>query len=357
MGDQHLLARAGGVLVKPRPGRIGWASFVDSNMVFRQRPRYLKAMFQDLCLRRIGPTRLLRTGKGPSVMLDPGGSPVLAHSLVIELSRNAEKAKAHVRQLADDALKESPEPEFRVEGSVYSACNEGAATWGHWIGHNLPRAMLFLEHVPDGRIIVPEAYMAKASSFLDLMARAGIESSKIVAAPHRCSMLLDDCALIDLPYHEGVFHPILAEKIRHLQPAATHGNNQRHFVPRNSSDRSISNADDIDRVHAQYNVSKAAIDVTSLASQVAAWSSCSTMIGILGSDLSNMAIGRPESVCSITPHWFGDIFFYGLAAILDVEWNEYYCGTKVALREPVHRSTFMVNANDYGAFLKWCLGN
>ncbi|WP_198005143.1 hypothetical protein [Synechococcus sp. WH 5701] len=111
--------------------------------------------------------------------------------MVVALRHNSEASQIHVLKLAGDAVAEPIEAEIRVEGPAFSICNEGAGTWGHFIGHNLPRAMLFLQHVPHGRIIVPEAYLTKNKTFLELLFRAGIALSQIVPAPHRCILHLD----------------------------------------------------------------------------------------------------------------------------------------------------------------------
>jgi hypothetical protein len=356
MPDSKVISRGQDVITAPTRGCIAWSSQVGNSLVFRQRPKYLKAYFDDLYIRRIGPAKLLRTGKASSVLTDLDYNAIHAHSLAVELKYNLASAQSRVDRLASDAMIDTDLPEIRIEGPAYSVCNEGAATWGHWIGHNLPRAMLFLQHVPHGRVIIPEAYTTRSKTFGELLFRAGISPSQIVSAPHRCSMIIEDCALVDLPYLNGVFHPILADQIKLLSSSHSSSPPQRKYMPRSSSDRAITNSEELDAIHEEYQIQKASSDYSTLVTQVSAWSDCSVMVSVLGSDLTNMAIGRPEAVCSITPYWFGDIFFYGLSSILGIQWNELYCGTMDTHREPEHRSTFRVQAKEYKEFLKWFLG-
>lgn len=356
-GQQKLLAKAMLVQVPSSRGRIGWDSATSSTTVYNQRKAKLCFEFPDIYLRTSKRSTLYRTYGVSSVVCNEFSEPLLAHSLIFELYRNIPNTLSLLgSDLAKHLAKSKNHPVISIDEQIcLPLCNEGSGTWGHWVGHNLPRALMFAELCPDGLIIIPKSYLGSFSSFGQLLMKY-IPKERLFLAPDNAVIKIKDCASIDLPYQDGVFHPLLAEHIMRLSITANNASNSRKYVRRSGPRRSVVNNREFEDLLKSFTFEPTTIDVGCLDSQIKSWSSCKVMMSILGSDMVNMALTRPEEVCAITPHWFGDIFFYGLASVLGIEWHEYYGGLIVEEKTPIHASSFKIDINDMQRFLEYAIG-
>jgi hypothetical protein len=177
-----------------------------------------------------------------------------------------------------------------------------------------------------------------------------------LAAPDNAIIQIQNCVSIDLPYANGVFHPLLTEQIKKLSMKSSSPAIYRKYIKRPGPSRSIANHDSLDILLEQFQIQPVSINIRDVNSQIQAWSNCEIMLGILGSDIVNMALSDPKSVCAITPHWFSDIFFYGLASALGLGWNEYYGGDICEEKSPLHASSFSIDIDGFRRYLEYALG-
>jgi hypothetical protein len=214
--------------------------------------------------------------------------------------------------------------------------------------------LLFLEHFPEGRVVVPQGYREGAfATCREVLGWAGVDDASLIFADPWRDIEADHVVLIDLPYAGGVPHPWVVERyaaLRGERAPGPSGNGRTYFL-RGAPNREIENHQHLAPTLERFGFSTADVGSRPLADQVHAWKGAQDAMAILGSDMTNMLLAPPERLLSISPHWFGDHFFYGLAAALGVEWSELICGRIVREREPRHRSSFEVDPEDFAAFL------
>lgn len=277
---------------------------------------------------------------------------IIDHSLVVSLHPDQ---SSQISSRWTQATTSAPILKRRiVDGPIYIAYNEGSGTWGHWVVHNLPRVLIFLDKVQDGRVILPKSYLGvRYCACLELLVRFGVESDRIVFLGEDEELITSEVWVIDLPYHNGLPHPIVFDQFKSLQ----HRNLLRTKVDRGAitfikreNRREIANWTEVERFLNDRS-SQIVTKVGTLDEQIEAWSATEAVSGILGSDLTNMVLGNSRRVFVITPSWFGDRFFFGLAAGLGIEWNEMVCDDNqlVERREPMHASSFRVDLSDLEA--------
>lgn len=232
----------------------------------------------------------------------------------------------------------------KVEGPIYIAQNEGSGTWGHWLVHNLPRVILFLRKVPNGRVVIPDDYRSERyKSCLQLLEKFDVGLDKLIFLRRSEILLAESVFLIDIPYINGSAHPVVFDLYAEIRCKKGLSNSDRTFINRTAGTRKISNFNDVDPILRRngFNISS---ELGGLEDQISLWNNSKVISGVLGSDLTNMLFGDVDQLYVITPEWFGDRFFYGLAASLGIEWNELVCSNEYLsdLREPKHLSSFMV---------------
>lgn len=251
-----------------------------------------------------------------------------------------------------------------LEGQVFWCMNEGSSTWGHWLVHNLPRALLFLEHYPYGRIAVPHAYFSeRLRNFGETLAAAGITSDRVVLVDRMADYQVERPVFLNNLYTSGVPHPKALEYLRGIRDLvlrkqamdavgrASENIKGGVFVERIAKNREIQNFADVRPILEEKGINIRQNGKLSVAEQVVLWNASEFVVGVTGSDLTNMALGNVARIFALTPRWFGDRFFFGLAAALGIEWNELSCSKIAEERKPKHRSSFVVDPEALARFL------
>lgn len=268
------------------------------------------------------------------------------HSLVASLHPNLSN---NIESAWRQALEQPHDLQMvEVDGPVYIAENEGSGTWGHWLVHNLPRVVMFFRTIPNGRIVVPEDYKTgRYETCLQLLDKFGIGLDRLIFLKRTECLSANSVWLIDLPFSNGVTHPMVFDLYSELRESIKSPNNadesEAVFLRRSADSRKISNWNRVRPVVEEVGF-RISSDVGTLEDQISLWQNAEMVSGVLGSDLTNMLLGNVKQLFVITPQWFGDNFFYGLAAALGIEWNELVCpnGSLTELRDPKHRSSFNV---------------
>lgn len=341
-----LLLRAITEVFHPRIG-------ISAGPAIKGRPPSYRTAFPDMFLTRLSGVTRYSPSWHHAMTLD--GNVVTDHSLVAALQPEL-TAKIRERQLAAITA-DLPLTDVPIDGPVYIGTNEGAGTWGHWLVHNLPRVMLFLRSVPDGRVVLPHGYkVGRYRACLELLHLFGFTEERFVFLKDSEVARSSNVHLIDLPYVDGMAHPVVFEIYRNLrqQTAMTHTTARHHaiFLRRALEKREIANWPEVLPLLDRKNF-HVVTTIGSIDEQIAVWTAARVVSGVLGSDLTNMLLGNAERLFVITPQWFGDRFFYGLAAGLGIEWNEMVCDDTclAVLRDPKHASSFNVTPDKMEEFL------
>lgn len=349
----RILSESRKVRSTPRLGRISMDQSCPSRLVDQLRPHQIQVDLERICLWEAGEVTFRANG---NVVSNAEGV-ILDNSLIFSLhpERSDEVFEKALRQIDSH---ESDVPIRKVDGQNYIACNEGSGTWGHWLVHNVPRIMLFLEAYPDGRVVVPKSYFGTGihGTCGQLLEVLGYHRDRFVLVSPDQVLRLEHVVLIDLPYRKGIAHPLAIELLQNIGEkvrSSVHGASKESvtFVQRLGDDRrDIANRRQLFEVLKAKGVSIYRCSL-SLESQVDVWCNSRAMTGVLGSDFANMVFGGAERLLVITPAWFGDNFFFGLASQLGKEWNEVFCGQMMEKREPIHASSFVLDIDLYGAEL------
>lgn len=299
------------------------------------RSELLVASFPDLSVWRLPGARFYPLAGNAVVAKD---TLYLDGSISVSLDRKYFESISSAQEAALAAPVERSVVE--LHGPVFLACNEGSGTWGHWVIHTLPRVLMFLDIFPDGRVIVPAAYFGSLSSFGDLLQVFGVKERAIPVSGD-VEVRIEDLIFVDLPYKDGLPHPIALDLLRSLRGQVAGANRGLFFNRTNAKKRNIENIEEVGALVGEHGVVPVDNGRLALDDQMTLWGSSLAATGVLGSDFTNMVFGV-QRVLSLTPAWFGDYFFYGLAASLGIEWNEVQCGAVGETRSPLHASSFYV---------------
>lgn len=98
-------------------------------------------------------------------------------------------------------------------------------------------------------------------------------------------------------------------------------------------------------------------DEIPLRAQIDLWQSYDLVIAALGSDLTSMVYARRGTrVLALSPHWFGDCFFFELSVAAGVGWYELRCGDMAERDEGAVRfSSFNIDVDLLDSALAWLL--
>lgn len=227
--------------------------------------------------------------------------------------------------------------------------NEGGGTWGHFLIQNLPKAVLFLERFPAGKVAIPAGLATVGqSSFADALVAAGVRPEQIIPLEAHVSYFFEEVFLVDPIYDFSAHipHPFALEIFDSIAMKAASGLAPNIFVERTGlpPERCISNQADIDTILARHAVEKVSAGVTTFQKQVSIWKSAEVGITTLGSDFTNIVFCQPNTnILSLSPDWFGDAFFYHIAIVKGLIWNELRCGHMTTAAKIPHRSNFLVD--------------
>lgn len=152
-------------------------------------------------------------------------------------------------------------------------------------------------------------------------------------------------------------HPVVFEIFSELRAKSNLLEGDRDvfgFINRAYGTRNINNQSEVCQVLEKYNCQPFTSD-GSLNDQISFWRKNKAIFAVLGSDLTNMIFTNDTRIFSITPRYFGDLFFYGLAAGLGLEWNEMTFNEDkiVEFRNPRHKSSFNIDPNDLESFIQF----
>ena len=124
-------------------------------------------------------------------------------------------------------------------------------------------------------------------------------------------------------------HPQLLELMRLDSTPADPTNipDEAIFIERATKYRGIENGEDVKKILKSFGIKSRALGTENLTDQISAWKGAKLIISTLGSDLTNIIFANANAdVLSLTPEGFGDKFFFELAALKNVFWNELFCG-------------------------------
>jgi hypothetical protein len=225
--------------------------------------------------------------------------------------------------------------------------NEGSLTWGHFVVQNLPRALLYLQRFPDGKLVLPRFLLDPNENYIQLLKKLGVSVSQIIPVDAEKSYRFRELVLVDFLYDFGRQIPrpptlaLLSPHRRERPDVALSG---AVFIERTSwTGRAIANQIEIDALLERYEIPKVSLGELPLEKQLDVWSRSKLIIATLGSDLTNILFASPGvRLLVLSPHWFHDNFFYHLAVLLGLQWNELRCGTEVETK-PHHKSPFCVD--------------
>lgn len=232
--------------------------------------------------------------------------------------------------------------------------NEGGGTWGHYVVQNFPKVLLFRQHFPAGKIVLPAPHTHRQhSNFARMFDVYGIPPDHLLPVERGTSYRFRELVLIDFLYDfpRQAPHPFVIDALAcfadtSLYPRPSSDTTRGVFVTRAEGRgmRAIANQSDLDPVLAARGLAKRQLGLAALQEQILCWQSHDLIVGTLGSDLTNIVFGRAGSrILAVSPDWFGDMFFYNLAIAKGMQWNELRCGSIVEEVAERHRSSFRVD--------------
>ncbi len=235
------------------------------------------------------------------------------------------------------------------DDTVLISHHEGGHTWGHYLCQSLPRILLFLDTFPTAKIAVPAWHAEGARGFGEALALYAVPLERLAVIEadtvycFKRAILLDYLFNFELSAPHPQVLPLLRRPPSH-QSALRHG--AAAFIKRAAdASRAIGNADDVEGIMQRLEIPSFITGELTLADQIEIWQGHDLVIATLGSDLANIVYARPGTkLLVLSPHWFGDAFFFEHAVAAGVHWYELRCG-EMAVRDPAEErnSTFTVD--------------
>ena len=257
----------------------------------------------------------------------------------IELAYSPGSALPTVARRCAEAIASSAaapfDEQFR-DDTVLISHHEGGHTWGHYLAQSVPRMLLFLEAFPAGKVAVPTWHAEGAPGFGEALAFYNIPPERVVPIDAATVYRFKQAVLLDFLFNFEATapHPKMLPLLRSLLPGnnAAPAANAAAFIKRRAdASRAIGNERAVDELMARHGIQVFGPDELPLQAQIDLWQSHDLLIATLGSDLTNMVYARPGTrVLVLSPHWFGDSFFFELSAAVGVRWYELRCGEMVA---------------------------
>jgi hypothetical protein len=210
--------------------------------------------------------------------------------------------------------------------------NEGGGTWGHFIVQNLPRALLYLANFPDGKIVLPRDHaFSEASNFCLSLRRLGVPQERLLPVDRVGRYQFRELILVDFLYDfpKQVPHPLALDLLAApLGAPTTPRDAGALFLQRiPETRRCIENVSDLEGVLSKHGVRGLMHGKQHFSGQVEAWQGSDLIVATLGSDLTNIVFGKEGTrILALSPDWFEDSFFYNLAIMKGMQWNELRCG-------------------------------
>jgi capsular polysaccharide biosynthesis protein len=230
--------------------------------------------------------------------------------------------------------------------------HEGGGTWGHYLVQSIPRMLLFLNAFPSGKIAIPMWHAQGANGFGEALAFYNIPRKRLAAIDADTVYRLKQAVLLDFLFNFEVAAPHpnvlpLLRKFPRSRSAARSGKRAAFIKRRADAKRAIGNQPAVDRVMARHGIDVYGPHELPLREQIDVWRSHDFIVATLGSDLTNMVYAlRGTRVLVLSPHWFGDAFFFELSVAAGVQWHELRCGDMGARDEEEERSSsFNVDIN------------
>lgn len=235
--------------------------------------------------------------------------------------------------------------------SVLAFHHEGGGTWGHYLVQSLPKALLFLERFPYGKIAVPDFHVFGTSNFSKLLSLFGITKDKLLPIKKGVVYKFREIVLVDFlfDFKNTIAHPaaltllkrVLARKIK---MGSEMGKNITFITRGKEFRRRIMNQEEAISALAAKGITHLNLGSLDLSDQIACWDKSDAIIATLGSDFANIVFGKPDTkLLAVSPHWFGDNFFFELAIANNMQWNEIRCGVMGEPKTPLHASDFTIN--------------
>ncbi len=227
--------------------------------------------------------------------------------------------------------------------------NEGGGTWGHFIVQNLPRALLYLTKFPNGKIVLPSYHaIPDATNFNRSLVQLGVPQDRLLPVEPLGSYQFGELILVDSLYDipKQIAHPLALDFLAaSVAPTDAPDEDRSIFVSRLPAfGRSIDNVAEVSAVASNHGVKTVLLGEQHFDAQRAAWQHSDLVVSTLGSDLTNIVFGKEGTqILALSPDWFGDEFFYNLAVMKGMQWNELRCGTRVQDANVPHKASFRVD--------------
>ena len=254
----------------------------------------------------------------------------------------------------------SSAPKYFVSDDSYSHeevmvfHNEGGGTWGHFLAQNIPRALLLRQRFPHVKIAIPAGHHPNVkNNFSKALGIFGIKEDDIVSLDSKKTYRFQSIWIVNFLYSwkSGThIHPRAIQILQDHYHQEYHDSHEEKidshfFVERSGTSRNINNLIDVRNVFDRFYIESQILGKSPPGKQFSLWSRARLACGILGSDLTNMIFSREgSSILAISPHDFGDSFFYDLAAAKNLRWFEIRCGHVTDPTSPKH-STFSVDTD------------
>jgi capsular polysaccharide biosynthesis protein len=260
----------------------------------------------------------------------------------ISLQYEPKQALAEVTERFANAVRRSlhaPVEDRYRDDTLLISHHEGGTTWGHYLIQSVPRMLLFLDAFPLGKIALPTWHADDAPGFGEALEIYKIPKQRLAPIEASTVYRCKEAILLDFLFNfeDSAPHPKVLTFLRNFSTvrAKALSRNRAAFIRRRAdAKRAIGNERAVDAVMARYGIDVYGPDDLPLRKQIEIWRSHDLVIATLGSDLANMVYARPGSrVLALSPHWFGDAFFFELSVAAGIAWYELRCGV-MPTREP-----------------------
>lgn len=217
----------------------------------------------------------------------------------------------------------------RIKGPSVLLTGRGQSAYGHWLAEILPTVFLARQFVDvaEGKVLVPRVTNMLLNTYVEALDLLGIDRARVATVRNMLFWCDQVVTVVGLARTGESVSPLVRDTFDELASGVEPTGNTNLFLSRQAfGGRRIANFEEIEPALAEHGFAVVEPEKHSLRAQIAMARSARTIVGTMGSALTNMAFAPSGGrVLSLAPTAMLDTFFWRLANLCGHGYYEFRC--------------------------------